>query len=270
MLDGARHITIAGHYAYIAADAGLVVVDLDDPLQPRLVATVPLPDARALGAAVPLPVRRPTPTGCRSIDVTDPDDAAARRTAHACRSPTRARIYVARTYAYVAAGQRRARDRRRRAARAAARSTRSSTPTASSNDARDVVVGIDQRLAVRLRRRRRERAEGGPAHLARHPAQVLRLRPEPKPQLIAWRTTASPALALSKGLDRDRAVDETGDQIAVFGRLGSRPFNLDEMKRFYLQPDGSVFTVTDEVRMQEFVLPDQRRGIRRRQQRGTQ
>ena len=31
------------------------------------------------------------------------------------------------------------------------------------------------------------------------------------------------ALALSKGLDRDRAVDETGGQIAVFGRLGSRP-----------------------------------------------
>ena len=33
--------------AYIAADAGLVVVDLDDPLQPRLAATVPLRDARA-------------------------------------------------------------------------------------------------------------------------------------------------------------------------------------------------------------------------------
>ena len=28
-----------------------------------------------------------------------------------------------------------------------------------------------------------------------------------------------------KGLDRDRGVDETGGQIAIFGRLGSRPFS---------------------------------------------
>ena len=71
--------------------------------------------------------------------------------------------------------------------------------------------------------------------------------PEPKPQLIAWRQTASRALSLAKGLDRDRGVDETGGQIAVFGRIGSRPFNRDEMKRFYLNPDGSLWTVRDEI-----------------------
>ncbi|MDH5246736.1 MAG: hypothetical protein OEW98_09805, partial [Betaproteobacteria bacterium] len=79
--------------------------------------------------------------------------------------------------------------------------------------------------------------------------------PDPKPQLIAWRKTATPAIALSKGLDRDRAVDETGGQIAVFGRIGSRPFTWDEMKRFYLKPDGSLYTVTDELRMQDFKRP---------------
>jgi len=77
--------------------------------------------------------------------------------------------------------------------------------------------------------------------------------PEPKPNLIAWRRTATPALALSKGLDRDRGVDETGGQIAVFGRLGSRPFTWDEMKRFYQRPDGSVWTVWDDVRNQDFL-----------------
>ena len=77
--------------------------------------------------------------------------------------------------------------------------------------------------------------------------------PDPKPTLIAWRNTRTPALALSKGLDRDRAVDETGGQLAVFGRIGSRPFTLDEMKKFYQRPDGSVYTVTDEILMQEFV-----------------
>jgi hypothetical protein len=77
--------------------------------------------------------------------------------------------------------------------------------------------------------------------------------PDPKPQLIAWRNTASPAMALGKGLDRDRAVDETGGQIAVFGRIGARPFNAEEMRKFYRRPDGTVWTVTDEIRMQDFV-----------------
>ena len=77
--------------------------------------------------------------------------------------------------------------------------------------------------------------------------------PDPKPTLIAWRGTATPALALSKGLDRDRAVDETGGQIAVFGRIGARPFTGDEMKKFYRRPDGTVWTVTDEILMQDFV-----------------
>jgi hypothetical protein len=61
--------------------------------------------------------------------------------------------------------------------------------------------------------------------------------PEPKPALIAHYGTRKPALALSKGLDRDRGVDETGHQISVFGRIGSRPLSLQEMERLYLDPD---------------------------------
>jgi len=63
-------------------------------------------------------------------------------------------------------------------------------------------------------------------------------KPEPKPEVIAGYATHSPALALSKGLDRDRGVDETGHQIAVFGRRGSGPFTLDEMRKLYLDVDG--------------------------------
>jgi hypothetical protein len=77
--------------------------------------------------------------------------------------------------------------------------------------------------------------------------------PEPKPDLIAWFPTASPALALSRGLERDRAVDETGHQIAVFGRIGSRPFTLPEMQKLYLGPDGKPFYVTDKVQQQDFL-----------------
>jgi hypothetical protein len=71
--------------------------------------------------------------------------------------------------------------------------------------------------------------------------------PKPTPELIAWAKTPSPALALSKGLDRDRAVDESGGQVAVFGRLGSRPFTRPEMEKLFLTSRGTVFKVRDDV-----------------------
>ena len=37
-LKGARHITIGGHFVYVVADAGLVILNLDDPLHPKVVA----------------------------------------------------------------------------------------------------------------------------------------------------------------------------------------------------------------------------------------
>src|SRR5690606_40309555 len=69
--------------------------------------------------------------------------------------------------------------------------------------------------------------------------------PEPKPQLIASYPTAAPALSLSQPLERDRAVDETGGQVAVVGRRGSRPFNADEQRKLYLNGEGKVWTVRD-------------------------
>ena len=69
--------------------------------------------------------------------------------------------------------------------------------------------------------------------------------PRSTPKLIATYRTSGPALAVSKGIDRDRAVDESGNQLAVFGRRGARPFNRQEMERMYLR-DGEVFTVADD------------------------
>jgi len=69
--------------------------------------------------------------------------------------------------------------------------------------------------------------------------------PLPTPKLVAERKTVGPAIALSKGLDRDRAVDESGNQITVFNRRGARPFNKAEMEKLYLR-DGKLYTVTDE------------------------
>jgi hypothetical protein len=57
--------------------------------------------------------------------------------------------------------------------------------------------------------------------------------PRPNPKLIATHHTKGEAICVSRGLERDRVVDETGGQTVVFGRRGARPFHLDEMERFY-------------------------------------
>jgi hypothetical protein len=77
--------------------------------------------------------------------------------------------------------------------------------------------------------------------------------PRPVPELIAWARTRTPALALSKGLDRDRAVDETGHQIAVTGRLGSRPFTREEMEKFFIDSKGDFYKVNDTASFDDFV-----------------
>ena len=71
--------------------------------------------------------------------------------------------------------------------------------------------------------------------------------PRPTPQLIAGYPVAKGgrALAIAKGLDRDRAVDESGNQISVFGRIGARPLNLAEQRRLYLR-NGWLWTVSDD------------------------
>jgi hypothetical protein len=57
--------------------------------------------------------------------------------------------------------------------------------------------------------------------------------PKPNPKLIATYPTKGETICVSRGLERDRVVDETGGQTVVFGRRGSRPFHLGEMERFY-------------------------------------
>jgi hypothetical protein len=77
------------------------------------------------------------------------------------------------------------------------------------------------------------------------PAHFSGFSPRPTPKLIATARTRGSALAISKGVDRDRAVDESGNQLAVFGRRGARPLNLAESRRLYLR-NGQLYTVTDE------------------------
>jgi hypothetical protein len=73
----------------------------------------------------------------------------------------------------------------------------------------------------------------------------LGFSPKPEPRLVAHHETHGPAIALSKGLDRDRAVDESGNQLSVFNRKGARPFTLEEMQRLYLGADHQPWYVSN-------------------------
>ncbi len=242
VLQGARHITLGGHYAYIAADSGIVVVNLDDPLNPKLAAVVPLSDARA--SALQFRYLFVTDaTGLRVVDVTAP--SAPRLTEGRVRIDDAQRVYVARTYAYVAAGPN---------GLAIVDAWKAEEPRllqmfdagGELSDTRDVVVAstnaslfayvADGVNGIRILQLTSPESQ----------PNFYGFSPEPRPALIAHYPTESAAVSLSKGLDRDRGVDETGGQIAVFGRKGARPLTLEEMQRLYLDEEGNPWYVEDE------------------------
>jgi len=246
VLDGARHITVGGHYLYITARAGLVVVDVDDPLKPRWVATVPLADARASALQFRY-LWVTTQQGLELVDVTLPKAPQHLAGARVALADAR-KVYVARTYAYVAAGAQGlviVDVERPLQPRIETVLQRGDSPSTSLVDTQDVIVGSTNASLFAYV------ADGtGGLKVVQLTAPDTQPRfygfsPVPRPQVIAWRETRSRALSLSKGLDRDRAVDETGGQIAVFGRIGSRPLTLPEMQKLYLRQDGTVWTVTD-------------------------
>ena len=133
--------------------------------------------------------------GLKVIDVTLPDTAARRRRARSCRWRRRHGLYLARTYAYVAAGTGRPRDRRHRAARAAAARSEFNADGAIA-DARDVKVGMTNVGALRLRGRRRQRPAGDRAVGAGHGAGESGLQPAAQP--AAGRRVSRPAVKRSE------------------------------------------------------------------------
>lgn len=242
-LNGAVNIVTAGNYAYIACDRGIVVVDVTDPLNPRMVGEVGAPYV-VKPRAIAIQFRYAfivDSQGLKVLDVTDlghpkPIEGAVVPIADARN------LYVARTYAYVSGGSQ---------GLVIVDVTRPEHPQIDQvynaggaiNDLNDCKLGMtDASLFAYL-------ADG------RNGLRVVQLltpdtpgylgfSPRPHPELIATFRTHGPALALAKGLDRDRAVDESGNQLVVFGRLGARPFTKAEMEKLYLR-DGILYTVSD-------------------------
>ncbi len=253
VLHGAKSVTIVGNYAYVCCDKGLVVISLVDPANPQITSII--------GEQF---IKHPTQVqvqfryafacdqeGVKILDITDLSQP--RPVAHVPMNEAH-KIYVARTYAYVAAGhdglvildvENPERPR----------VDQVFTANGQINDLRDVKLGIsyvsqfaylaDGKNGMRIVQLTSPRTQGNDG-----------FSPQPTPELIATYKVphGGEAVSISEGVDRDRAVDESGNQIAVFGRVGARPFNQQEMQKLYLRPNGQLFKVIDGKR--NYQLPE--------------
>lgn len=243
ILHGARSITIVGVYAYICCDAGLVVVSLEDPTKPKI--------TRVLGEewlphpkAVQVQFRYGFVCDQQGVTVLDVTDLAKPRPVARLPLPEAHAIYVARTYAYVAAGK---------TGLIILDVENPEHPCIDQvfnadgviNDLHDVKLAItyvsefaylaDGKNGLRVVQLSSPETPGNSGFAVR-----------PTPKLVA--TYKIPheghALAVSEALDRDRAVDESGNQLSVFGRVGARPLNLQEQQKMYLRHN-QVWRVND-------------------------
>ena len=234
ILTGATFVAAAGHRLYMTTPRGLYVIDVgEDGNKPQIVGELTNGFLRN-PRCVAIQFRYGFITdddGLKIVDLTEPTrpipiPRATVRLKHA------GRVYVARTYVYVANGpqglaiidvenpERPFIDQMYNAGGAL-------------NDTRAVQIGSVNASQFALI------ADG------KNGLRVVQLispdtvpgaqgfSPRPNPKLIATYPTKGEAICVSRGLERDRVVDETGGQTVVFGRRGSRPFHLDEMERFY-------------------------------------
>jgi len=255
VLTGAKRITIAGTYAYVLTPKALVVVSIDDPFHPKLVATIGEADGLSDPRGVQIQFRYAFVVdrdGLKVLDVTSLDKPRMVKGAMVPFKDAR-NLYVVRTRAYVAAGhdglgvvdvespekpslERMFNDEGR------------------INDTNDVKVGMTNASQF--------------AYLAdgHNGLQVVQLfSPSDSPSYLGFSPAIAPtriahypmgeALIVSEGIDRDRAVDEAGNQLAVFGRRGARPLTRAEADKLYLR-DGQVYTVTNTPSRQPLATSD--------------
>ena len=244
VLSETSNITIAGVYAYITTPGALVIVSINDPLNPRVLNRISLRGPRAVAVQFRYAFVVDQ-DGLKVIDVTEPERARLVDGASVRLSDAHD-IYVARTYAYVANGK-----------DGIAildveepehpRLDQTFNAEGKLNDVHQVKVAMTNASLFAyvadgkngLRILQLTSPESMPEYAG--------FSPQPRPLLIATFKTKGEALAVSKALDRDRAVDESGNQVAVFGRRGARPFNFEELMRMLKTNDGQGdwFRVSD-------------------------
>ena len=244
ILAGASHVITVGNYVYVTCDKGLVVISCEDSTKPVITSVV---DNKWLKKpkSVAVQFRYAFVTDEEGVKVLDVSDLAKPKPISQINIPGVHSIYLARTYAYLAAGklglvildiQNPEKPKVDQVFNA----------NGEINDAHDVKLGItyasefayiaDGKNGMRILQLTTPDSPGSAG-----------FSPKPSPELIA--TYKIPlgghAYCISKGMDRDRAVDESGNQLSVFGRIGARPFSKEETAKLYMN-NGKVWKVSND------------------------
>jgi hypothetical protein len=197
------------------------------------------------------------------VKVLDVTDLAKPVPKSVLRIPEAHSIYLGRAYAYVAAGPR---------GLVILDITKAEEPKVDQvysagghiNDAHDVNIAVtynslfayiaDGKNGMRVVQLISPETPGFEGFAARPtPRLVATFRPEHGGHI----------LNIARGLDRDRAVDENGNQIGVFGRVGARPLRDAEQRKMYLH-DGKPWFVSDDPKDALFQKRPQPQKRRRR------
>lgn len=244
-LSGATHSFVAGRWLYVTCKRGLVVVDIDDPAKPKVAGEL-AGDFLKNPRAVAVQFRYAFITDEEGLKIVDISEPTQPKPVASVPLKQAGRLYVARTYAYVPNG-----------AEGLAiidienpekpKLIQMYNAEGALNDTRALQIGsvsasmfalvADGKNGLRVLQL--ISPENVPEHMG--------FSPRLNPKLIATFKTHGEAVAVSRGLDRDRVVDETGNQTVVFGRRGSRPFTVQEMRKFLLHADGQPYTVDDAL-----------------------
>ena len=218
-------------------------MDLADPLHPKITSEIAAPELVApTGIAVQFRYAFITDhEGLKVFDLTRLD--APRRVGATLPIADARNVYIARTYAYVSAGAN------------GIAIVDVETPAqpkldqifnagGALNDVNDLKIGMVSSSQFAFVADGKNGMRIIQLFSPKSTHEFYGFSPQPVPQLIATWKSSTPTLAISKGVDRDRAVDESGNQLSVFGRRGARPLNAAEMQRMYLRA-GELYTVTD-------------------------
>lgn len=240
-LKGAESIYVAGRWVFMGTDNGLAVIDIDKPTQPKIVAMMPqLKGVNSIGVQF----RYAFATDGHAIHTIDITDPTKPRLAASLPLKEARRVYIARTYAYVAGGHEGV---------IIVDITNPEKPFVDQTynaegeleDVHDVKVASTNASTFAyvadgehgLKVLQLSSPEWGPTYAG--------FSPRPMPHLIAKKHTHGPALYVAKGMDRDRAADESGNQVSIFNRVGARPLTVPELQRLYMR-NGRIYTVSDK------------------------
>jgi hypothetical protein len=246
ILKGARMIHIVGTYGYICCDAGVVVVQLANPEKPEVKAIIG-------HKYVKHPVFVATQfrycfiadkDAVLVFDITELDNP---KPVSKIAVPHVHSIYLARTYAYLAAGKQ---------GLVILDIENPEEPKVDQIFTADGCINDlhDVKLAIYYNSQFAFLADG------KNGMHVVQLTNPETPGTNGFATRPTPelvgtfkvplgghALSVNRALDRDRAIDESGNQLAVFCRVGARPLNLEEQKKLYLHK-GKVWKVSDDMK----------------------